>query len=383
MLAAYWRAATAPGEKNRVVFIDMLRAVAALCVVYMHLQWIYLRGRDLHIGLFHWLDTWVVRPTGLAETTARLGGPAVVVFFLISGFVVTPIAIRMGSARFAINRFFRVYPLYVFALGVAIAVVLVGGLPLVTGDPEPVTGTKIVNNLFLVNFAVRPLDAYLGVAWTLAVEVISYALVVLLARLFRRSVVLAILVELNFVVLAYLLFRWLGSDFGGFAALSCYLLVIIIGQVFWAAKDGRITKRVAFCLTAVAWLLFVWGARAKFEEPEYMIRAIPVAIAILLFLAGLAAERYLRQRPFWTALSERTYALYLMHGLVLFPVLELLRAQMPLWPAVLLSLLSMAVAVELSYRFVERPLHQLGRKLSRRGRTLKNRRADASARPVH
>ena len=51
---------------------------------------------------------------------------------------------------------------------------------------------------------------------------------------------------------------------------------------------------------------------------------VALAFAFLLFLIGLLAEPRLRQRAIWTRLSERSYSLYLLHGVIAFPVLDAL-----------------------------------------------------------
>ena len=69
----------------------------------------------------------------------------------------------------------------------------------------------------------------------------------------------------------------------------------------------------------------------------------------------------------WTALSERTYALYLLHGVVAFPVMFALYQVLPLWLDAIVGVVAMFAVVEFAYRFVDQPLNNLGRRYSRSG----------------
>jgi peptidoglycan/LPS O-acetylase OafA/YrhL len=73
----------------------------------------------------------------------------------------------------------------------------------------------------------------------------------------------------------------------------------------------------------------------------------------------------LRPARWITFLADRSYAIYLLHGVVLFPLLDLLTPSVPLVIALLVGLVGTAGAVELGYRFVDLPC----RGIVRSGRT--------------
>lgn len=368
-----------PGvDKRRTVFVDVCRSLAALLVVYTHVDWVYLGGHELRFGPFHWLDRWLFVPLGFGAQGP--GGVSVPVFFLISGFVVTPMAVRRSAGRFGVNRFFRIVPLLWFAVALGVAVVLLGQSPLVTGDARPVTGSKIVSNALLYNFLSKPIDAYVAVAWTMLIECLFYLVLLVLAPLLRKAPVLAILLEFDVIIGVLLTHDWFGASYRALASIVAYLLVPVLGQVLWAVWQRHMPAWAAGVLLVLGWLLFRWAGQAHIDG-DYVLRPYPVAIAVVLFVLGMLAEPHLRERRFWLALSERSYSIYLLHGVVVFPVLDVLRTVLPLGPAILLALISTAVVVELSYRLVERPSHQLGRRLSRVNWRGPFRRAGASAQP--
>lgn len=81
------------GKRNNLTFI---RLVAAMSVIYGHTSAIIPSSPG----------DWVARTTGYAF----LGGVAVDLFFLISGFLVTASIVNGGVRRYLVARFLRIYP---------------------------------------------------------------------------------------------------------------------------------------------------------------------------------------------------------------------------------------------------------------------------------
>jgi peptidoglycan/LPS O-acetylase OafA/YrhL len=88
------------------------------------------------------------------------------------------------------------------------------------------------------------------------------------------------------------------------------------------------------------------------------------ALGVLLFLVGLFAEPRLRPNRAVSYLADRSYSIYLLHGLVAFPVMYALYPELP-GPLCLLAGLGVTLAaVELAYRFVEVTGQRLARKMT-------------------
>src|SRR6202008_5163516 len=91
----------ATNHERRLAWLDALRGFAALCVVFDHGCTLLLL--PVRSFLYQWLD---------------LGQYGVFVFFLVSGYIVPASLERKGSVRsFWISRAFRLYPMYLFAVG--------------------------------------------------------------------------------------------------------------------------------------------------------------------------------------------------------------------------------------------------------------------------
>ena len=90
---------------TRLAWLDMLRGLAALAVVFDHISYYTLQHvREL---IYEWFDP---------------GNYGVCVFFIISGYIVPASLERKGSVRtFWVSRLFRLYPLFLLAVGIAVA----------------------------------------------------------------------------------------------------------------------------------------------------------------------------------------------------------------------------------------------------------------------
>src|SRR5699024_4226892 len=148
---------------------------------------------------------------------------------------------------------------------------------------------SVLSNLSLINFFQSPLGAYVGVAWTLVVEVLFYALLVALLPLVRRVVWLAIAVELELILIALLTHDMFGISYRALAINAADLALPIMGQVIWAAWNRYIHVSVAALFLLGGWGLFVWSGHLN-VHPEYIPRPFPFAVAVGLFLLGLFAE---------------------------------------------------------------------------------------------
>ena len=352
-----------PPDARRFASIDVVRGVGALLVVYTHLHsgWMATRGESTVIT--ESFSAAVTQPLGLDDTGLGLAG--VVAFFVASGFIVTPMVIGLGRARFVVNRMFRLFPLLWFAVLLAALAVMLGLSPLISGDLGAVGAGELVCNLTLVNYLVEPPRAVLGVTWTLLVEVVFYGLLVLLVPLLRRAPAVAVLAQLVLISVALATHAAFGPTWRLAVVGLSFVTLPVIGQLIWAVWTGRIRLPFGVGLGLAAWLLFLTADLVGVGDYDDAYRAATV-IGIALVVLGLLAEGRLRARAGWARLSDRVYSLYLLHGVVMFVVLDALHPHVPLWAAIIGALVATAGGVECAYRLVERPSHQLGRRLARR-----------------
>jgi peptidoglycan/LPS O-acetylase OafA/YrhL len=164
--------APAPGPAARLGWLDALRGFAALTVVCFHLS-PYLVGPGFHQAVLRHID---------------LGKYGVMLFFLVSGYVIPMSLERHGSLRrFWVGRVFRIYPAFAVAIAVMAVFIVAGVLPLQASlRAETVSGA--LAHLTMLSDLVG-LRGVVRVFWTLSYEMTFYLIVAGLFayRLHRRS----------------------------------------------------------------------------------------------------------------------------------------------------------------------------------------------------
>jgi peptidoglycan/LPS O-acetylase OafA/YrhL len=238
-----------------------------------------------------------------------------------------------------------------------------------TGQRYELTPASVLTNMLLLNYLMVPQVVLVGVAWTLVVEVIFYATILVLLALLRRRTWLAIAVELAMVFVAVLLARSFGASFFLFAVSVSFLPVLLVGQTIWAVWSGRIPLWAGCGFGVVASAMYVWAAHLSMGRIDDAYCST-FAFGTLLFLVGLLAEPRLRRNRVVSYFADRSYSIYLVHGVFAFPVMLALYPVLPLPVCLLAGLGATVAAAEVTYRFVEVAGQRLARRLTRRYRPL-------------
>lgn len=356
---------TGSGAHSRFTFLDIFRAIAAPLVVYSHVVTLWLVPNGLgNTPVVHAVDAVLRRPLRLEQHLGQLG---VVLFFLVSGFIVSHTGSTQSHREFGIKRFFRIYPPLAAAVLASTALGLLGLQMLDTGQRYELTPASVLSNMLLLNYLSVPQVVLVGVAWTLVIEVIFYGAVLVLLPLLRNQVALALAAELLFVMVTVLLARGFGDRFFLFAVAVSFLPALLTGQIIWAIWSGRIPWSAGAVFGVIAWVLYVWAGNRSMGRLDGAYCST-FALAVLIFLVGLLAEPRLRRGRVVAYLADRSYSLYLLHGLFAFPAMRALYPRVPAPVALLTGLALTMLAVELSYRFVEVGGQRWARHLTRRYR---------------
>jgi len=160
-------------RRGRLKFLDALRGIAALTVAVQHFAE---RGWPSYFRF--------------SEGVVRPGELGVLLFFLCSGFIIPASLERYDDLRrFWIGRFFRLFPLYWFVVGIALLLHVVHVAPLrrfpLDRDylAHPLLNT-LTNLTSLQQFTRLPHAAgpslVIGASWSLAYEMAFYVMVSLL-----------------------------------------------------------------------------------------------------------------------------------------------------------------------------------------------------------
>ena len=395
---------------RRLAWLDVLRGLAALAVVFNHFGYFVPTGIKNPIN--HWINP---------------GDYGVFVFFLISGYIVPASLERKGSVRtFWVSRLFRLYPLYLLAVAIAVTLYMVhmGGLRGEDADPA----TSILSQMLMMSNVLAGQNLP-NVVWSLSYEMIFYLLLTALfmARVHRRSSRYALAFGVAAVALGGLLPQafftnnlWsprvialvadlviltglaVAVGMRGMPRLVGAILAAMVGLTLLAFNGNWLLPWEALSILA---LMFTGTMLYRAEQGRYPWRkAIPISVAVLgmaiaaglwhhiggygqpssvwertyfmsLFAAGLTfglglAFRHVRWPRALTWLGLISYSLYLLHPLLIEVDRHLgWTAHNSFWIQLLIDLLFLAVLIAVcsaTYLLVERPMQDVGRRLARR-----------------
>jgi len=348
-------------DASRLQHIDSLRAVAALLVVWLH-------GSELFAQVAPAIGSrWIADGAKMID----VGRVGVVIFFGISGFLIPSSLHGSGWPAlrdFAAKRFFRLFPLFWLSIPLAL---LTMWLPF----GRVMDAREIALNLTMMPGWLGATPA-MGLYWTLQIELLFYALCAGLFALgvVRRPFALAACAGActGLFVVAFLLAKWRFASLDPLLWLN--LAVMFVGAVWRRRMDEGLPRLETAILaaTVLAIVLIPAGSFALYlvkpaNDLSTFLAFAAHALGLCLFLV-FSAFSVLRSAVLsW--LGMISYSIYLLHPVVLYPMVWALK-QAPERAPDMSLLMAFAVAATialsaLTFYGVERPAIRLGRRLLR------------------
>ncbi len=300
---------------------------------------------------------------GISVAGVNPGVSAVAIFYLLAGRVVSRLwreqperGVISGGMWFYRDRLWRILPLYMFALIVALIVWLLGASsPFLLREPEMTD--------WLANLLIVPLSYYmysgqdaftlLPPAWSLGVELQFYLLVPLLLS---RPLWAVVFSALSFLTFSSAQLGWLDTDVFGYRLLAGIGFVFMLGVLLdRPSRLGRLWIYALWLVSAlyVFWLLG-WGTHVPYNLEVALGIALGVPILLVMERRGSSRSWRWLQR---TA-GELSYGVFLLH----FPVIWALQLLGFSGPRTVLAVwLASAGLAWLGHRMVERPVWRLFR----------------------
>lgn len=350
-------------SKTRFDQLEGLRGVAAIAVLVQHC----LEFTPLNAVGNESL------PARVFQESFNLGRAGVIVFFLISGFLI-PHSLKHGTrpiAKFAVSRFFRLYPLYWVSLAAALAI-----FPLLIETKH--TPLQIFANATMA----APLfgqEYVISLYWTLFVEMLFYVLCAALfaagllhARQLMARGLAAVAVCAAAIVAAELCLPPTKYDNAAekLMTLGIYLLTMFAGYVlrmhYLREISGRVTGLALGSLAALLGLYCVTRGEHGVYDP--LLSPVSVATSTVLGFAVFVTVLHgnLLTQAVWRWLGAISYGIYLFHAITLkiavhyFAPVENAGESALFTASVLLA--SIAVAAPL-YWLVELPMIEVGKRV--------------------
>lgn len=317
---------------KRIVFLDSLRAIAVLLVLWSH---IFLVG----INEPATVEAWVPDANALAFGTTigqenisseptlwgtlknlviSVRGIGVPLFFVISGFVMLRTVDRTRPIPFIIQRFFRIVPTCLFC------VALVAGVTYAyctaKGISQPNTIEGILASAFAANYYNNSFPT-LPVLWTLEVEIIFYVIMAIAATAFKRLgykelvfISLLCLAAVSAYTFPNQQAKAMPDIFKHLSAILVHISYMMIGAVIYRANEdahklkGIIITFAAVAIYATAYKLF-WNATNTHIGSSLLSSSAALIVFIVGMLVGMHSKIFAPLR--WIA--SISYPLYLVH----------------------------------------------------------------------
>lgn len=342
--------------------LDVMRVICSIAVVYNHLaNWALLNKHGFVVSDI--VEGWIIGPLHLNALAGFIGVGA---FLLISGVVVTHVAFSEGTGRFLARRGVRLLP----ALWVAVLVAwtLVSAGLLTAGGTADLA--DLWKNALLLNFTIPDSTEVLGVTWTLTIQVVFYVFLALCIPLLRRWPWLPAAIAACGISLLLSATHTIDSPaMHHLRMIATFLPVVFIGQLVSLVRKRKLHPLAGIALGGVHFWLGVRGVLTWEDTPDGPGYARTLLLLLLILLLCSKANGRIARARWVSVLAKRTYAIYLLHVPMAFPVLKLLTPHLGFGWAVVVALLAIALGVELLYRFVEKPIADAYRRWENRRRT--------------
>jgi peptidoglycan/LPS O-acetylase OafA/YrhL len=326
-------------------------------VVYDHWAAIYPLQKNFIFAPHNFVQSNLLTPLGITQSGGFIG---VSIFFLISGFVITHVAISETSIEFLIKRLFRIYPVYFISVGIWIAAEI-----LILNTPNySVDATRLFQNLTLVNFFSVGQTPIVGVAWSLVVELTFYLLVFVFQKLIKVSPH-SFLISLNAVSLVLIHFsRDFGDSFFLFTVSATYLGIMNIGSSIYLCRKKYIGSFFGTFFSICGYIVFVYGTQNFYPNfltsyDSYPLNAL-YAIAIFLLIQFNFEKTTLP--TILRRLADYTYSIYLLHGIVLPVIGHIFAQDFGFGFTIIVSALITLLLSKILNQFIEEPIRKFMRR---------------------
>ena len=318
-------------DHRRLVGLDALRGIAALCVIFQHAAQFTVEYTPLYSPVLGIIN---------------LGRFGVILFFLISGFLVPSSLGRAGLIGFGLNRSLRLLPvLWVSVFGLTVHFALLGA---------DLSSADILANMTMLAWPSGSFQLSIGY-WTLSVELGFYLFA---AFLFATNQ----LRNFRLIGTCGIVFALLGARIN--YEVVVFYGYLLAGMTVRQVYDGE-RAALPWMIAIFATLLFADLQLARHAPLTGFLQPLSLATGMIapapVFLFVVFRRPEMSRMLIW--FGTISYPLYLLQDFGLYGLLPINQICAPLYPAGVFALtISMAIVV---HRLVEEPALARGRILTR------------------
>jgi peptidoglycan/LPS O-acetylase OafA/YrhL len=337
---------------SRVAALDAVRGVAALLVVGSHLY-------STIYGAGEWGLIW--------------GRPSVMVFYVLSGYVLTLSLAksRDGAAVFALRRIIRIWTPFAVAIlaAAALSIFLAQPIPQLpdwfnSSWRDPVTPTMVIRHLLLIG---RPGDIQLdNVAWSLIYEIRISLIFPALLWSAKRSPFSTFLASIALYLVAGLIMGcgiachpYIPESIYGDVPKTAYFVPHFIVGILCALHK----QRIGGAMRKIPWWVLVPVSLSLLDYPN----DLALLAGAFLIVAGAASGVFDRVllMPLLLWLGRVSYSLYLTHLIVILTAAHAFFGKWPIEVILAGAFLASLLIADLFYRLIERPAQNWAKRLVR------------------
>lgn len=335
---------TLRAPNTRLQSLDAVRGLAALAVMVSHT----FEAAGLLPAIFDPHKSPII-----------LGVSGVVAFFLVSGFVI-PLSFERhkSQSRFWVGRFFRIFPMYILAFG--IAVFLLGR------DADTRT---IIAHLFLLQDYVPGVDNLVPNSWTLSIEWVWYLFFAAVIALgINRNSPLLTLLMVGALLTGTLITVFIERvPMGRIGLLATCLMGFLVFRVHM--EDER-WKNMTLAVILFAFIFLGLASAFLFSPPSkpgvnfsFMQVLVTWGAGYGLFLIGLFTPIFVSGNRILALLGQISYSVYLLHSFAIEISIRFFGAGW--WIPLLVFGVTIPVSA-LTYRYIEKPCNTIGSTIAKR-----------------
>lgn len=341
-------------DDNKILFLNILRGPAALLVMWDHFTGVWPEKMKEHWFISEIVREYVNIPLGIIQDFGFMG---VVVFFLISGYLITHVAQREDRFVFMVKRFFRIYPPLFFSIVLIVILGFFKGVYYKAGD--------VVFAATLFNYLNVPQNPINGAAWTLIIEILFYVLVALFMTPVKKMPAPGSLLISLSCLFAIITSRMLGDNYFLFSVNMSFVPYLLMGQLLYYVHNKRISFGTFALLTMFNYYIIMKGIisiHSNFYQP-YNSYGVTFIYSYFIFTIAMISNEWLRENIVVRCLgyfSKISYSLYLIHGTIGFFLLDILMPRIGYSLALLLTVFTVIFCSHFMYLLIEKPSQEFG-----------------------